>query len=248
MKRRSPASMNPVPGEGDTRERVMAAAIRAFAAAGYAGTSVQDILAATGLSKPTLYYYFGSKEGLFRALINFAHDESHRRITAATTGPGTCAQRLVELTAALFEFAQGRQDLMRLVFASTFAAPAEIPPGVIETERRRRNFAEVERLVRTGQAAGELTSTVAAAELTHAFFGAISHRVRMHLLQAEGPLDRRRAEQVVDLFLNGARPSVARPGPVNSASPNSHASPSRVPPAARPRRLVRRPRRVPPAR
>src|SRR4051794_16703664 len=61
----------------DAREAVLASAVNAFARRGYAGTSVQDILRATGLSKPTIYYYFKSKAGLFRAILAFAYDESY---------------------------------------------------------------------------------------------------------------------------------------------------------------------------
>jgi AcrR family transcriptional regulator len=60
------------------REVVLESAIAAFARKGYAGTSVQDILQATHLSKPTLYYYFESKAGLFRAILDFAYDECFR--------------------------------------------------------------------------------------------------------------------------------------------------------------------------
>jgi AcrR family transcriptional regulator len=108
---------------------VLQAAVRAFAAAGYAGTSVHDILKATGLSKPTLYYYFESKEGLFRAILAFAYDESFRRMQAATAGEGTCAERLVKMAAAVFAFATEHRDLMRLVFATIFAAPGRFPMG-----------------------------------------------------------------------------------------------------------------------
>jgi AcrR family transcriptional regulator len=189
----------------DAKEKVLQAAVRAFAAAGYAGTSVQDILKATGLSKPTLYYYFGSKEGLYRAILAFAYDESFRRMQAGTNREGTCAERLVKLAAAVFDFATEHRDLMRLVFATIFAAPGEIPPGVIDGGKRRRSFELARSLVREGQRRRELDPARNPAELTHAIFGAISHQVRMHLLDADGPLDHKRAGRVVDLFLNGAR-------------------------------------------
>ena len=55
--------------------RILNAAVRVFAARGYAATSVQELLRGTGYSKPTLYYHFGSKAGLFRAILDFAYDE-----------------------------------------------------------------------------------------------------------------------------------------------------------------------------
>lgn len=51
-------------------ETVVAAARRAFLTRGYAGTSVDDLLAATGLHRSSLYATFGSKRGLFDAVLD----------------------------------------------------------------------------------------------------------------------------------------------------------------------------------
>src|SRR5437667_12415975 len=101
----------------DTRETVLASAVKIFARRGYAGTSVQDILRATGLSKPTVYYYFESKAGLFRAILAFAYDESFRLMQEQLHGKANCQQRLIEVAGALFDFANRHQNLTRLVFA-----------------------------------------------------------------------------------------------------------------------------------
>lgn len=206
----------------DTRELLMAAAIRTFASNGYAGTSVQAILGPLGLSKPTLYYHFGSKEGLFRALLDHAHDEAFRRIDVVVRQEAPCPERLIRLAASLFQFATDHRDLLRLVLGSTFAAPGEIPDGVLDPARRQRNFLRVGDLIREGQARGAWDPGVDPVELTHGIFGAISHRIRMHFLQPEGPLDRACAERVVSLFLDGARRRGAPYAPSNaSVSKNS---------------------------
>src|SRR5438045_8706459 len=119
------------------RETVLASALKAFARRGYAGTSMQDILRATGLSKPTAYYYFVSKAGLFRAILAFAYDESFRLMQAGLKGKTSCEQRLIEVASALFEFANQHQNLTRLVFATVFAAPEEIPENSIDAAKRR---------------------------------------------------------------------------------------------------------------
>ena len=189
----------------DARQLVLVSAIAEFAKKGYAGTSVQDILRATRLSKPTLYYYFKSKAGLFRAILDFAYDESFRLMQAGVEKRTRCEERLIEVAAAVFAFARNHQSLIRLVFATVFAAPEEIPPDSIDSTKRQRNFEFVLKIVRDGQRAGELDSRYDPVELTHGIFGAISHQTRTHLLEAQGPLDRRRAKRVVTLFLDGAR-------------------------------------------
>jgi AcrR family transcriptional regulator len=56
------------PDEG-ARHRLLVAATRLFARTGYAATSVREIVEAAGVTKPVLYYYFQSKEGLYLAIL-----------------------------------------------------------------------------------------------------------------------------------------------------------------------------------
>ena len=52
-----------------TREEILSAAARLFAAAGYKGTSLQDIAQAVGCSKATLLYHFATKEVILGTLV-----------------------------------------------------------------------------------------------------------------------------------------------------------------------------------
>ena len=51
------------------RERLLREALRLFTERGYAATTVREIVAAAGVTKPVLYYYFGSKEGLYLEIM-----------------------------------------------------------------------------------------------------------------------------------------------------------------------------------
>ncbi len=55
------------PGAPDTREDILVAARRAFAARGYEATSLRSIAKQVHVDPALLVHYFGSKEGLFRA-------------------------------------------------------------------------------------------------------------------------------------------------------------------------------------
>jgi hypothetical protein len=118
---------------------------------------------------------------------------------------GTCERRLIEVAAGLFDFAEKHQSLIRLVFTTVFAAPEEIPSECLDKKRRRRNLEVIRQIADDGIASGELDSSCDSMELAYGVFGAISYHMRMHLLNPEGALDRRRAERVVQLFLNGAK-------------------------------------------
>ena len=186
------------------QEEILRAAVSLFSKKGYAGTGVQEILDEVGLSKPTLYYHFESKAGLFRAIVNHAYDEAYRLMRSAVDAAQDMEKKLVAAVDALFQFTLANQDLTRLMFATVFAGSEEIPPEVLNETKRRRNLEVVEQVLRQGQRRGEISSGYELRDFTHAIFGAVSHRIRTFLLTGEGELTRETAENVVRLFLNGA--------------------------------------------
>ncbi len=54
--------------KGELKAKLLLVALTHFASKGYDGVQVKEVAEEAGVSKPTLYYHFGSKEGLFRQL------------------------------------------------------------------------------------------------------------------------------------------------------------------------------------
>src|SRR5438093_11063212 len=142
--------------DSNTRHKVLQAALKKFADCGYEGASVQDIVEAAQVTKPTLYYYFGNKAELYQALVDYAHDERRRLMQAAAERGGTLADKLVEILAAVFDFLQNNRDLMRIAFATAFAAPGELPAEIHYLEKGSRNFEFIYVLIKRCQAAVEV--------------------------------------------------------------------------------------------
>ncbi len=67
-----------------TRARLLAAARGAFAARGYAQTSMDDFTGEAGLTRGALYHHFGSKEGLLAAVIEQIEAEVGERLRAVS--------------------------------------------------------------------------------------------------------------------------------------------------------------------
>ena len=71
--------MNQIPRRAQNRiakeSSILAAALRVFARCGYSGTSMDVIATEAGLTKPTLYQYFDSKEALFTAMMLQKRDD-----------------------------------------------------------------------------------------------------------------------------------------------------------------------------
>jgi TetR/AcrR family transcriptional regulator len=55
-------------GKNETRDRIIGTALDLFSRRGYEGTGIQEIVDGAGVTKPSLYYHFGSKQGLLEAL------------------------------------------------------------------------------------------------------------------------------------------------------------------------------------
>lgn len=94
----------------DTRRRILETALEIFAAEGYEGTSTRLLAERAGVNLPAIQYYFGSKEGLFRAVIEhiIEHTEAHMaplavRVKAALADPRTSQADLLELLCQMLE-------------------------------------------------------------------------------------------------------------------------------------------------
>lgn len=66
---------------GERRDQLLDTAQQVFTAHGYAPTSMDDLAAAAGVTKPVLYDHFGSKDGLLAAVV----ERSGRQLLEATT-------------------------------------------------------------------------------------------------------------------------------------------------------------------
>jgi AcrR family transcriptional regulator len=78
----------PVPRRRDaagTRQLLLDAARRRFAAAGYAATTVREIADEAGVNVALINRYFASKDGLFEACLTGAVDELGRTVAADVT-------------------------------------------------------------------------------------------------------------------------------------------------------------------
>ena len=190
--------------DSKTRRQILRAALRHFANAGYAATSIQQIVSDAKVSKPALYYHFQDKAALFEALVNEAHDERFEVVQqAAARGRGLRGQ-LIEVLSALFDYFHKNRDLTRIAFATAFAAPGEVPPRLCNPDKCQRNFEAVHTLFKQALARGELDRRFDSLELAYGFYGQGNFYIVSHLVMPNRRLDRRAAGRIVDLFLAGA--------------------------------------------
>ena len=120
----------------DTRRRILDTAIEVFAAIGYEAASTRALAVRAGVNLPAIPYYFGSKEGLYRAAIEQIVREIDQRMAPV-------AERV---EAALAAAAPSRRELLELLHEMLDAFVALVVGGA-HLESRRLLFArsEIER-------------------------------------------------------------------------------------------------------
>jgi len=101
------------------RRQVLAVAERLFVERGYAATSMDDVAAGAGVSKPIVYGLVGSKEQVFEACMARAADELAARVATAVAVAGDePGPRLRAGALAWFEFIGERRPLWDALLAS----------------------------------------------------------------------------------------------------------------------------------
>ncbi|WP_422931299.1 TetR/AcrR family transcriptional regulator [Singulisphaera sp. PoT] len=98
-------------------------AARLFATHGYDATSVRTIVEEAGVTKPTLYYYFGSKEGLAQTLLTLPVHCLNDRLSSILSESQDAIAMLVQTFEAHFEFSRRAPDIARFFFSLMFGPP-----------------------------------------------------------------------------------------------------------------------------
>ena len=87
----------------DNRQLIMEKALELFCARGYDAVGVQEIAEQSGITKPTLYYYFGSKQGLMETILEENSRILEEMLEKAVEEPGDVPQVLYRVARAYFD-------------------------------------------------------------------------------------------------------------------------------------------------
>ena len=194
----------------DKRARILDAAIRVFARAGYHGARVSDIAREAGIAYGLVYHYFRNKEEILASAFEERWGGFLAIVEAIATGEGSSRQKLVSVAALILNAYRVRPDWVKVLVleiqrSSRFAAPEQI-------RAVGRLFEQVARIVRAGQEAGDLRPDVDPNVACFVFVGALDLVITslvLGLTVIEGGDAQQRAYHdraagaVVDVFLRG---------------------------------------------
>jgi AcrR family transcriptional regulator len=125
----------------EREEQILAVAVDEFADRGYAGASMVDIAAKAGISKPLIYQYFGSKDGLYLLCLHrVAGDLLERLEVAELSVDDTVASRVYALQ-AIFDALEPQRTAWQLLYDTTKPATGPIAEAADDYQARTQFLA-----------------------------------------------------------------------------------------------------------
>lgn len=134
----------------NSRETILNCALQLFSSKGYDAVSINEIVEMAEITKPTLYYFFGSKEGLFSELLKTNYDKLNDALSE------TCHYQphteiyhedvqplLLKLANVYFDFAIKNPDFYLMSLALAFAPPTS-QPAIWAEEYHKKQYELIE--------------------------------------------------------------------------------------------------------
>jgi AcrR family transcriptional regulator len=156
-----------------SRADILAMATREFSEKGLSGARVDSIAARTKINKRMIYYYFGSKEGLYRAVLERSYGHirmSESAVELDALGPEEALRQLVRHT---FDYHNMHPDFVRLVMNENIHQAAHIGELASIRTRNRTVIKTLRTLLDRGIDAGVFRSDIEPVEL-HMSISALS--------------------------------------------------------------------------
>jgi TetR/AcrR family transcriptional regulator len=191
------------PSEQDahTRSRLLRAAVHVFDRKGYAAASVREIVELANVTKPALYYHFGSKEGVIRAILDEATREFLAVLDRVVAEPGTTRERLILLYDALTALFADHVPIARVAHG-IFHGPAEGAPAFDFSVYEQGLLNALSRIFEDGLKAGDV-KPIDPADAALALMGIIGMCAARHLHPQFPPLSGERLHRVLDIVCDG---------------------------------------------
>lgn len=183
------------------RERLLKSAIGLFNRKGYAAATVREIVAAAGVSKPVLYYYFRSKEGIYLDLMREGFSRFDALIDASCRMGGSAAGRIRSLCGGSFDLFRGNIEVARLMYAIYYGPPQGAPFFDFDSYHFKFQDA-VRRLVEEGIRGGEFRKGDAV-DMAWAVIGAVNVAMESQLCHPEIALGKEGFGRVLDIIFDG---------------------------------------------
>ena len=139
----------------ETAERLVSAGRRLFARGGFEGTSIRALTSAAGANLGAVTYHFGTKEGLYHAVLERVLGPVRERVRGVSDLPERAPRRLELFVEGMFQHLRENPDLPRF-FVQEIVLGDHPSPEILETVRTV--VGSLAQMVKEGQKEGSIVS------------------------------------------------------------------------------------------
>ncbi len=190
--------------EQSARKKIFTVAARLFAEKGYNAVSMREISEQAGLSKPMIYYYFGSKEGVYKELVTTGVSHILSAIENTYTLNISVRERLNLIIKKFFYACQNFPEFTK--FMSNLMCSAEKIDFMVnfkqQTDKKEKYLID---LFRQGIKSGELDSSLDPKTAAHIYTGVLMHFIMIQLTTKEIVLSDELADNVLNTLISGMK-------------------------------------------
>lgn len=138
----------------EARVKIAAAAEELFAARGFDGAAIRDIAKNAGVNSAMIHYYFGNKEGLYRAMLEGAASSVRALLIETTSGSGSTRERLARFVDAYAAYMLSQPNLARILYREMLTGAKHIKH--IAQQYAAANYTMLRTMISDGVKRGEL--------------------------------------------------------------------------------------------
>lgn len=196
------------------KQTIIDKALELFSAKGYEGVSVSELTEAAGITKPTLYYYFKSKEGLFDAVCKMYYEQLNKRIAETAVyypNPENYDEDIIltltNVANAYFTFARTNESFFRITLAN-LSMPASCAVFKTAEKYHFTQFEIIDSMFRNmSKTHGNLKGK--SKTLTWSFIGTINSYIGLYFTSfaqrtsSTGQLNDKTIKELVNQFMHG---------------------------------------------
>lgn len=191
----------------NNKEKILNSALELFSDRGFEAVSVNEIVQKVGVTKPTLYYFFESKEGLFKAILKKNYMKLYDRLyKVANYLPHTDSYYedvypvLLNIVKVHFEYVKENKKFYLLMLSFIFAPPTS-QTSTMSIDYYREHYRIINELFKN---ISEIHRNIIGKEEQSATsFLAIINSVIALWIHGQGELNEERAASIVHQFMHG---------------------------------------------
>ena len=186
----------------NTKSKIFNVAARLIGQKGYNAVSMREISEQSGVSKPTIYYHFNSKEGLYHQLFHTAITYSDAQLNEILLRDISVKQKLIELIKARFEQTLKYPDFAKF-FLHLFIFMEHTPLSKQFQAEAIIRREVLSKLIQEGIKNKEFGLSVKTTIAVEIIIGTLIHFIAQQLVSDKKILSDKLAEEIIDVLFKG---------------------------------------------